>query len=541
MPDNYSYTSAGKVKDTRMSGAQMNGNSQTNGGVRTNGGARIGGGAHKTATSANAAKGQNFNPQPANQSTANPQNPVNNHLHRDNHTGGVSTGNRMNDPANNVRQNRNVRNQNISRNDPTRQNNSGTTGGGMSVAPRNDHRQAAPVQTTRFSVIKKIFAVDKTVIERRDIVREKGSFDYGFLIIILLLLLFGTVMVYSASYVSSGDEYNGDSYYIIFKQLVFATAGLIAMAIVMHIDPKVFKAMAVPAYIFCFFMLTLVPFIGVAHKGAKRWLNVGIEIQPSEFMKLGLVLMLAWYIDRYYERINSREPHDHPVIIGIIAPYLIVGVTCALIVIEKHLSGTIIMFMIGTIMIFASGASLKILGIMGATGLTGLALLALLYDHARARVITWLNPETDPLGAGWQILQGYNAIGSGGIFGEGLGDGIQKHLFVSEPQNDFIFTIICEELGFVGALAVILLFAIFVWRGIVIASNAPDVFSSMVVYGIVGKVAVQTFLNIAVVTGTVPNTGISLPFFSYGGSSLCVLLVEMGIVLSISRFSKQKK
>lgn len=385
--------------------------------------------------------------------------------------------------------------------------------------------------------------MDRKVIEQRAIVREQGSYDYVFLIIVLVLLAFGTVMVYSASYAYSKYTY-GDSYYLIFRQFIFIIAGFIGMGFAMWFRPEWYKKFAVPIYIVCFLLLCMVPIpgIGAVHNGVRRWINLGFtEIQPSEFMKLGMVMMLAWYFDRYYERITEYKYFGRSSFFGVLVPLVIIGVTCALIIIEKHLSCTIIMFLIGVVVMFVGGANLKLMGILSAIGGVGLLLFGLLTDYTKRRFEIWLHPENDPLNDGYQTLQGLYAIGSGGFFGVGLGESRQKHMYVSQPQNDFIFTIVCEELGFLGAIAVVLLFIFFVWRGIIIAMKAPDTFSSLVVIGIVSKVALQAVLNIAVVTNSIPNTGISLPFFSYGGSSLCILMVEMGIILSISRFSKQKK
>lgn len=408
---------------------------------------------------------------------------------------------------------------------------------------------AAPVPASSRTVqsggllhwLKKTFAVDRTVLEKRDLVREQGSIDYVFLVLVLILLAFGTIMVYSASYVYSKNKYD-DSYYIIFRQFVFIVVGFIAMAFAAWFRPEWYKRFSVPFYVACFFLLCLVPIFGVERNGAKRWLDLGFtDIQPSEFMKLGLVLMLAWFCDRYYERATDRSNMVRASFFGTFIPIAITGIACLLVIIEKHLSGTIIMFAIGVIIIFASGTPLRLLVGMGAVGAAALTIFSIVTPYTKRRIDIWLHPENDPQGAGYQTLQGLYAIGSGGLFGEGLGESYQKHMFVSQPQNDFIFTIVCEELGFVGAIAVILLFVLFVWRGFIIAMKAPDTYSSLVVIGIVGKVALQALLNIAVVTNSIPNTGISLPFFSYGGSSLCVLMVEMGIVLSISRFSKQQK
>jgi cell division protein FtsW len=400
-----------------------------------------------------------------------------------------------------------------------------------------------PKKESSLQFLKRTFAVDKSVIEQRAIVREQGSYDYIFLILVLVLLAFGTVMVYSSSYAYSLNRY-GDSYYIIFRQAVFIIVGLFGMGFAMWFRPEWYKKFAVPIYIVCFFMMSLVPIpgIGVEHKGARRWISLGFtEIQPSEFMKLGLVFMLAWYMDRYYERVTDYKNFWRSTFFGIFVPFAIIGTTCLLVIIEKHLSGTIIMFLIGIIVIFTGGASIKILAALGSVGGLGLLAFGLLTDYTKRRFDIWLNPEAHPQDGGWQTLQGLYAIGSGGFFGVGLGESRQKHMFVSEPQNDFIFTIVCEELGFIGAVSVILLFIMFIYRGFVIAMKAPDIFSSLMVIGIVGKVATQAVLNIAVVTNSIPNTGISLPFFSYGGSSLVILMIEMGVVLSISRFSKQRK
>ena len=389
--------------------------------------------------------------------------------------------------------------------------------------------------------LKRTFAVDKKLIEERNIVREKGSIDYVFLIIVLVLIFFGTVMVYSASYAYSMNTY-GDSYYIIFRQILFALSGFVAMGLAVWFRPEWYQKFAPLAYGFCFLLLTVVPIIGVEHNGAKRWINIGFtEIQPSEFMKLGLVLFLAWYFDRYYERITDFKHIFRTSFFGVFVPLVITGVTCIMVLIEKHLSGTIIMFLIGAIIIFSSGTAIRLLMGLGGVSLVSLGLFAIFTDYTKRRIDIWLHPELDPQGGGYQTLQGLYAIGSGGLFGKGLGNSFQKHLFVSQPQNDFIFTIVCEELGYIGAIAVVALFVLLAWRGFVIAMKAPDTFSSLVVIGIVGKVVIQALLNIAVVTNSIPNTGISLPFFSYGGSSLVVLMVEMGIVLSVSRYSKQKK
>lgn len=436
-------------------------------------------------------------------------------------------------------------------------------------APQNTYRQpqtqsgyvqnrvgARPVKEkislfkTTKAWLKKNYSPDKEAIAKREavrlsLVREKGSIDYMFFILVLILLAFGTVMVYSASYVFADNVY-GDSYHTIFRQIIFVILGFIGMFAASKMPPEWFKKLSVPVFLVCLGLLVIVPFpipgITVVHNGARRWINLGfIEIQPSEFMKLGLAMLLAWYFDRFYERVTAPAPKKKRYMYGVITPLAITGVVCVLVLIEKHLSGTIIMAAIGALLVLTSGApSFWMLpGVVGAGGI--LAALIAILPHARKRFEIWQNPWIDPKNAGYQTIQGLYAIGSGGLFGEGLGNSYQKQMYVSMPHNDFIFVIVCEELGFIGAVAVILLFALLVWRGIVIALNAPDVFSQLLTMGIVGKIAIQVVLNIAVVTNTIPNTGISLPFFSYGGSSLIVLMIEMGIVLSVSRYSRQKK
>lgn len=391
---------------------------------------------------------------------------------------------------------------------------------------------------------KKVFALTPVEAKHNAVVpRVVEGYDYVFLIIVLVLLAFGSVMVYSASYAYAKTRY-GDSYYYVTKQAIFMTVGFVGMFIAARFPPDFYKRFAPHIYIGCFLLLCLVPIpgIGVVSKGARRWVGIaGLQFQPSEMMKFGLAAMLAWYFDRYQKRVVDYTNFWKASAFGVFFPYMIVGVTCVMIIIEKHLSGTIIMFLIGTIIIFAGGAMKRWLAALGGVGMVALLVLGLFTDYTKRRFDLWLHPEKYPLDGGWQTLQGLYAIGSGGFFGVGIGESRMKHMYVSEPQNDFIFTIVCEELGFIGAVAVIALFMLFIYRGMVIAMRAPDIFSQLLVTGIIGKVAIQAVLNIAVVTASIPNTGIALPFFSYGGTSLCVLMAEMGVVLSISRYSKQRK
>ena len=325
---------------------------------------------------------------------------------------------------------------------------------------------------------------------------------------------------------------------------MFAALAIIGtVPFIMFARPWFWRLFGVCSYAMSVILLLLVLLIGSEGGGAQRWIAIGpITIQPSEVAKMAVVLALALYMSKYEKRIKSDVPGNNSFRYGVINPALIFGFICMLVALEKHISGLMIIGMLGIAVMFMGGTRLKyIFLIVGAIAVAGV-LLILVSDYARDRVTTWLFLEkADPLGSAWQTWQGLYAIGSGGLFGKGLGNSLQKFGYVSEPQNDFIFTIICEELGFFGALLVVLLFGLLVWRGFKIASKAPDKFSSLVVYGLTFKVALQTILNIAVVTNSMPNTGISLPFFSSGGTSLAVQIFEMGIILSISRYSMQKR
>ena len=251
--------------------------------------------------------------------------------------------------------------------------------------------------------------------------------------------------------------------------------------------------------------------------------------------------MLAWYYAKYCDKAFDFKSKRNSNLYGTMFPLCLIGLVCVLVLLERHLSGIIIIGCIGLIVMVVSGIKLKLLGIFGLLAGGGVAAFALLTDYTKRRIDIWLNPAAHPLDGGWQTLQGLRAIGSGGFFGLGLGNSRQKYSYVSEPQNDFIYTIVCEELGFVGALAVIVLFGILVWRGYVIAMRSPDRFASLVAIGISSKIALQVILNIAVVTNSIPNTGIALPLFSYGGTAMIVQLVELGTLLAISRYTLEKK
>ena len=373
----------------------------------------------------------------------------------------------------------------------------------------------------------------------------QGGVDHWFLFLILLLLAFGAVMAYTASAVYA-ERYYDDSTYFLKKYLLFAVLS-IAMTLPFVIYAKLWfwRLFALASYgaSILLLIMVLIPGIGDTGGGAQRWINLGfITIQPSEVAKMAVVMMMALYLSKHEKQIMSHDKFGGSFKYGVINPGLIFGMVCILVALEKHISGLLIIGMLGVAVMFMGGTRMRyILMIIGCVAALG-GLMILVSDYAQTRVDTWIHlDQADPLGPAWQTLEGMYAIGSGGLFGRGLGNSQLKYGYVSEPQNDFIFTIICEELGFVGALILVSLFALLTVRGFYIAAHAPDKFTSLVAYGLTFKVALQAAMNIAVVTNSMPNTGISLPFFSSGGTSLAVQIFEMGIILSISRVSTVEK
>ena len=354
-------------------------------------------------------------------------------------------------------------------------------------------------------------------------------------------------MMYSATCISAEQKF-GDSAYFITRYIIFAVAAsAITVAFVKYARPWFWKCFGTITYVVSAFLLVLVllpiPGINGQFNGAQRWIDFGfITIQPSEIAKTGVIMMLAFYMSKYDKKLINDKDWISEVKYGVGYPVIIFGLICGLVMLEKHISGLMIIGMIGIAVMFMGGTRTKwILIIVGCVALAG-CLLILVSDYAQLRVNTWLNiDKADPLGDAYQTLQGLYAIGSGGLFGVGLGNSRQKYGYIIEVQNDFVFTIICEELGFFGAALLIILFALVVIRGFKIAARAPDKYTSLLAFGLVFKLALQVALNIAVVTNSMPNTGISLPFFSSGGTALALQIFEMGIVLSVSRFSTVKK
>lgn len=366
-------------------------------------------------------------------------------------------------------------------------------------------------------------------------VKQAGKMDLTFLFLVLGLVVVGLIMLFSASAPYASNYYD-NSYYFITRQLIFAIVGVSLMFVISKIDYHIWKKFVWVLTGLSLAMLVLVLVLPATKDGFHRWLNLGfIQFQPSEIAKFTLIVLLSFLISKNYKQMKDIK--FQLVLLGII------GLFCVLILVENHLSATILVFAIGFVIMFIGGMSWKLILSMGAIGVGGVAFAIItgVISYASDRIKYWIDPWLDPQGLGFQTIQSLLAIGSGGTMGRGIGQSNQKYLWLPEPQNDFIFAVVCEELGFVGAALIVIGFALLVWRGFVIALKAPDKFGTLMCIGLVFQVGLQTVLNILVVTNTIPNTGISLPFFSYGGTSLVMLLVQMGIVLSISRSSNIQK
>lgn len=365
-----------------------------------------------------------------------------------------------------------------------------------------------------------------------------GSIDVPFLGLTIALLTIGLIMLFSASY-PYAYYYKDSSYYYFIRQIVFAVAGLVAMLLMSKINYKILKAIYKPVFVVTIALLVIVLFYHTNFKNFKRWIPLGpVTIQPSDLAKFTIILTLAVYISKYYKKMKTMK-------YGILIPVGIIAVFCGLIYLEHHLSCTILMFFIGACLMFAGGSDWKLfafgLAVIALLGFLVVSFPTLIENYAGERIVAWLDKDYDPLNGRWQTNNSLYAIGSGGFFGAGLGNSKQKYLYVSEPQNDFIFSIVCEELGFFGAAIIIALFAALVIRGLIISSRCKDKFGSLLVIGVVAQIGLQVVLNILVVTDTLPNTGFALPFFSYGGTAIFMLLFEIGVVLSVSRKTNQQK
>lgn len=363
-----------------------------------------------------------------------------------------------------------------------------------------------------------------------------GEVDVPFFLTVLALLVMGIIMMFSASYAWAIAEGHEGTYYAA-AQIKTGVIGLILMYALSIVDYRIYRTpiIAIGSYVLPVIMLVLVLIVGTSAGGAQRWLVIGsFNFQPSELMKIGLVIFFSYLIEMNYGQMNKFRT-------GIL-PYLVaLGIVAVLLMLEPHLSCTILIGLIGMTLIWVGGARPRhFLILIVAAIIAVLAIVLFLsvyegYDYIQVRLQSWLDPFADSQGGTWQTCQSLIAIGSGGLFGLGLGESRQKFLYLPETKNDFVFSIVCEELGFVGALTVVLLFALLVFRGFRIATQAPDKFGMLLAVGFTMHIGLQAFLNIAVVSNLVPNTGISLPFFSYGGTALILQLAEMGVVMNISR------
>ncbi len=363
-----------------------------------------------------------------------------------------------------------------------------------------------------------------------------GGIDITFLILVLLLLTIGLIMLFSASFAFALFN-EGSSYAFISNQLVFAIIGGILMLLISTVNYQVLEKLS--KFIMAVSMVLLVVVLFMPEQSnARRWIPLfGFNLQPSEIAKFAVVVLFAALACKYQEKMNSFR-------FGVLPFVAVLAVLAGLIIVEPHLSGTILILAIGAIMMLIGGTNLKWFGLAAILGVVAIAVLIMIPDvvkYAMDRINIWRDPFLDPRDGGFQTIQSLFAIGSGGLMGVGIGNSRQKYLYLPEPQNDFIFSIVCEELGFIGATIILLLFALLVWRGFVIGMRCKDRFGSLVAVGLTAQVGLQTILNIMVVTNTIPNTGVSLPFFSYGGSSLVMLLCQMGVVLAISRKATMEK
>lgn len=364
-------------------------------------------------------------------------------------------------------------------------------------------------------------------------VKKRDKPDYLLIVSTLLLLMIGLIMVYSASAVWADYRFH-DSFFFVKRQFLFAGIGIAVMLFVMNIDYWVWRKWSKVLLIVCFILLiiVLIPGIGLVRGGARSWLGVGaFSIQPSEFMKIAMIIFLARFLTENQKYITTFRK-------GLLPSLSLIFLAFGMIMLQPDLGTGVVMVGTCIVMIYIAGARISHFFGLGLIGLIGLGALIISAPYRMQRITSFLDPWGDPLGSGFQIIQSLYAIGPGGIIGLGLGQSRQKFFYLPEPQTDFIYSILVEETGFLGGTFVLALFCIMLWRGISIASGAPDTFGSYLAVGIIGMVVIQVVINISVVTGLMPVTGITLPFLSYGGSSLTLMLGSIGILLNISRYAR---
>lgn len=367
--------------------------------------------------------------------------------------------------------------------------------------------------------------------KKKSVVILKNPLDFTLLITVFILLGLGIITVLSASSPTALAE-TGNSYKYVGKQIFSAIIGIILMFTLSKVDYKIWQRKYMPIYLVCIVLLISVVIAGAAAGGATRWLDLGfISFQPSEVAKIGIIIFYSALLTRNRDKLKSITD-------GFFKPLLwllpIIGIV---LILQNHFSATLVLCALAVILMLLAGCRLRYFIIIGAP-IVAVGISALLFKGQGFRLqrfITFLDPWQDASGDGWQIIQSLYAIGSGGLFGVGLGESKQKYLYIPEPHNDFIFAVLAEELGFIGCALVIALFAVLVWRGITIAMKAPDMFGNLLAAGITSMIALQVLINIAVVTSSMPVTGMPLPFFSYGGTALMIILAAVGILLSVSR------
>lgn len=368
----------------------------------------------------------------------------------------------------------------------------------------------------------------------RILIDERGMLDIPYLVLTLLLVVIGLIMLFSASYASAISDDLPPTHYFV-RQGCFAAAGIVAMLLISRINYQAWRFLSfwVLGGAALLMVAVAIPGIGVSHNGARRWIKIGVEFQPSEFAKLGVVLTFSTMMSVYRDKMKTFR-------YGVL-PFAVILLGVALLLyLEPHMSATVIILMVGAVMMFLGGTQLRWFG-LGALAAGALVLIYLTTKgYASDRIMAWRNPFDYAKDEGYQIIQSLYAVGSGGLFGLGFGRSRQKYLYLPEPENDYLFAIVCEELGLVGALLVLALFVLLIVRGYWIAMHARDRFGALLVAGLTTLLALQVFFNIGVVTNFLPATGISLPFFSYGGTALMLQLAEMGIVLGVSRWNTRQ-
>ncbi|MBF8982242.1 stage V sporulation protein E [Lutibacter sp. B2] len=360
---------------------------------------------------------------------------------------------------------------------------------------------------------------------------KKKSSDFTLLLTVLILVVIGIIMVFSSSHYYALLKMN-DSYHFLKREFAWAALGLVGMFVTMNFDYLKYKKIAPVAYVVSIILLILVltP-AGTRLNGAQRWINLGpITIMPGEIAKICAIIFAA-------NRLSIKPERMKNFVKGVIPNLMIIGIYMGLILLQPNMSTAVTIGAIIASMMFVAGMRWLHVAVMGLGGVAMLISLIIIEPYRMKRLTGFLDPFADPKGTGYQVIQSLYALGSGGLFGVGLGKSVQKYLYIPEPQNDFIFAIIGEELGFIGCVTIIILFVLLIWRGIRIAINAPDLFGCLLATGITAMVAVQVIINIAVATSSMPVTGIALPFISWGGTSLSIFMAAIGILLNISRYS----